>query len=126
MVQIHKDSLVVDSHNDLIMDHIRRGNQSISDNPKPDRICHSGTVNFLRGLLSKDQRKQEVQANFSKVRAGGINTIFCAVDVTTAWKNHLAYALDAFGYFRAEIEDNSHQVTIVKSANDIRQAQGRR
>ena len=58
----------------------------------------------------------------SKVRAGGINAIFCAVDVTTAWKNHLAYALDAFGYFRAEIEDNSHQVTIVKSADDIRQA----
>ncbi len=104
------------------MAHIRRGNQSISDNPKLGRICHSGTVSFLRGSLSEDQRKREVQANLSKVRAGGINAIFCAVDVTTAWKNHLAYALDAFGYFRAEIEDNSHQVTIVKSANDIRQA----
>ena len=122
MVQIHKDSLVIDSHNDLIVAHIRRGNQSISDNPEPDRIRHSGTVNFLRGLLSEDQRKQEIQANFSKVQAGGINAIFCAVDVTTAWKNHLAYALDAFGYFQAEIEDNNQQVTIAKSANDIRQA----
>ena len=122
MIQVHKDSLVVDSHNDLIVAHIRRGNQSISDDPKPDRIRHSGTVSFLRGLLSEDQRKQEVQASFSKLRAGGINAVFCAVDVTMAWKNHLAYALDAFGYFRAEIEDNNHQVTIVKSASDIRQA----
>ena len=33
MIQVHKDSLVVDSHNDLIVAHIRRGNQSISDDP---------------------------------------------------------------------------------------------
>ena len=122
MIQIHRDSLVIDSHNDLIVAHIPRGNQSISDNPESDRIRHFGTVSFLRGSLSEDQRKREIQANSSKVRAGGINAIFCAVDVTTAWKNHLAYALDAFGYFRAEIEDNHHQATIVKLVNDIRQA----
>ena len=122
MIQIHRDSLVIDSHNDLIVAHIRRGNQSISDNPESDRIRHFGTVSFLRDSLSGGQRKQEIQANLSKVQAGGIDAIFCAVDVTTAWKNHLAYALDAFGYFRAEIEDNHHQATIVKSANDICQA----
>ena len=108
MIQIHRDSLVIDSHNDLIVAHIPRGNQSISDNPESDRIRHFGPVIFLRGSLGEDQRKREIQANSSKVRAGGINAIFCAVDVTTAWKNHLAYALDAFGYFRAEIEDNHH------------------
>ena len=31
MIQIHRGSLVIDSHNDLIAAHIRRGNQSISD-----------------------------------------------------------------------------------------------
>jgi hypothetical protein len=87
MIQIHRGSLVIDSHNDLIVAHIRRGNQSISDNPESDRIRHFGTVSFRRGSFSDGQRRREIQANLSKVQAGGINAISCAVDVTTAWNS---------------------------------------
>jgi membrane dipeptidase len=56
------------------------------------------------------------------MRQGGVDAAFFAVDVTRAWKNHLAYALDAFGFFEAEVEAHSDQIIIAKSAEDIRQA----
>ncbi len=115
---LHNDALVIDTHNDTIVTHIRRGNISKSGGEKCKR--HNGTVAYLRGPLDRATREQEVQINFSKMQAGGINAAFFAVDVTRAWKNHLSYALDAFGFFNMEAADNN--VIIARSAADIQRA----
>jgi len=115
---LHEDALVIDTHNDTIVTHIRRGNINMSGGEKGKR--HSGTVSYLRGPLDRTTREQEVQINFAKMQTGGINAAFFAVDVTRAWKNHLSYALDAFGFFNMETTDNN--VVIVRSSADIQQA----
>ena len=56
------------------------------------------------------------------MRQGGIDAAFFAVDVTRAWKNHLAYALDAFGWFNEEVTANADDICIARNANDIREA----
>ncbi len=119
---LHEDALVIDSHNDTIVSHIRRGNISISDEARSHHSSHSGTVAYLRGPLDVASRQSEVQINLPKMRQGGIDAAFFAVDVTRAWKNHLAYALDAFGFFAAEIEAHCDEIRIAKTADDIRQA----
>ena len=120
---LHKDALVIDCHNDAIVSHILRGNLSISGEAAPDRVRHRGTVAHLR-----DQRigtAQPVQINLPKMRRGGIDAAFFAVDVTSAWKNHLGFALDAFGFFDAEVDANSDDIVIARSAEDIRQAKAK-
>jgi membrane dipeptidase len=117
---LHKDALVIDCHNDAIVSHILRGNLSISGESLPDRVRHRGTVAHLR-----DQRigtARPVQINLPKMRQGGIDAAFFAVDVTSAWKNHLGFALDAFGFFDAEVDANSDDIVIAKSAEEIRRA----
>ncbi|OGG54299.1 MAG: hypothetical protein A3F84_25935 [Candidatus Handelsmanbacteria bacterium RIFCSPLOWO2_12_FULL_64_10] len=79
---------------------------------------------YLRGLLDAADRRQEAQIDFPKMRAGGIDAAFFAVDVTRAWKNHLTYALDAFGFFDAEVERRREEVVIARSAGDIPKAKG--
>ncbi len=117
---LHNQALVIDCHNDAIVSHILRGNLSFSGESPPDRDRHMGTVAHLR-----DQRigtMTPVQINLPKMRRGGIDAAFFAVDVTSAWNNHLSFALDAFGYFDAEIEAHSDELVIAKSAEDIRLA----
>lgn len=41
------------------------------------------------------------------------------MDVTRAWKNHLSYALDAFGWFDSEVEANTSDIRIIRRAADI-------
>ena len=116
--QLHNDAIVIDTHNDTIVTHIRRGNISMSGGKKGKR--HSGTIAYLRGPLDRATREQEVQINFAKMKTGGINAAFFAVDVTRAWKNHLSYALDGFGFFNMEASDND--VIIARTALDIQKA----
>ncbi len=123
-MEIHQEALVIDSHNDAIVSHIRRGNISISGHATPERMTHSGTVAYLRGPLDREDRQTEVQINIPKMRQGGIDAAFFAVDVTRAWKNHLAYALDAFGFFEAEVEAHADEMIIGRTAADIRRAKG--
>jgi membrane dipeptidase len=119
-VELHQNALVIDSHNDAIVSHIRRGYLSISGARTPEhQRYYEGTVAYLRGPLESEV---VVQINLPKMRQGGVDAAFFAVDVTRAWKNHLAYALDAFGFFEAEVEAHSDQIIIAKSAEDIRQA----
>ena len=113
---LHQDALVLDSHNDSIVSHIRRGNQSIADESRKQRGRHSGTVAFLRGRLGP---AKDIELNIPKMKEGGVDAAFFAVDVTLAWKNHLAYALDAFGFFKAEVEANSDDILIARTAGDI-------
>jgi len=53
--------------------------------------------------MGRDKLEWSGQIDLPMMRAGGIDAAFFAVDVTRAWKNNLACALDAFGYFDADL-----------------------
>ena len=119
---LHNEALVIDSHNDTIVGHIRRGNVSIADKEIPDRVRHDGTIAYMRGPLDRVANQLEIQINLPKMRQGGVDAAFFAIDVTRAWKNHLSYALDAIGFFRAEVEAHADEIIIAKTADDVRKA----
>lgn len=121
-IDLHTQSLVIDSHNDAIVAHIRRGNISLADENTKNPTQHSGTIAYLRGPVPPEEDTIGIQLNIPKMRQGGIDVAFFAVDVTRAWKNHLSYALDAFGWFDAEIVENSSDICIVRKAADIQAA----
>src|SRR5260370_20366230 len=56
------------------------------------------------------------------MRAGGIDAAFFAVDVTRAWKNPLAYALDALGFFDADMSHCDDEMVVARSAAEIEAA----
>ena len=119
---LHKEALVIDSHNDTIVGHIRRGNISIADRETPDRVRHDGTIAYMRGPLDAAAGQTEVQINLPKMRQGGVDAAFFAIDVTRAWKNHLSYALDALGFFKAEVETHADEIVIAETATEVQQA----
>lgn len=119
---LHKEALVIDSHNDTIVGHIRRGNVSIADRETPDRVRHDGTIAYMRGPLDSAAGQTEIQINLPKMRQGGVDAAFFAIDVTRAWKNHLSYALDALGFFKAEVETYADEIVIAETAEDVQQA----
>lgn len=119
-LRLHRDALVVDTHNDTIVNHIRRDNRSLSSD-SGELNAPSGTVAYLRGGYSPQDTAKSAQINFPKMREGGIDAAFFAVDVTLARHNHLPYALDALGALDAEIEATDG-VVLALTADDIRQA----
>ena len=120
--RLHRDALVIDSHNDAIVNHIRRGNLGFSGSPPPDGDRRSASVAGLRGRLDRPALESPVQIDFPKMRTGGLDAAFFAVDVTLAVKNHLTYALDAIGFFDSELEMHGDDVVLAKSAGDIMRA----
>ncbi len=118
-------SPVIDCHNDSIVSRIRRGFLSVrgggEPGPRPPDGAE-GTVAFLRGPLPAEERPFHGQIDLASMRAGGIDAAFFAVDVTRAWKNHLAYALDALGWFLADLETCGGELVVARSAEDIRAA----
>lgn len=121
-LDLHTQSLVIDSHNDAIVAHIRRGNISLADEQSKNPDQHSGTIAYLRGRVPPEEDAIGIQLNIPKMRQGGIDVAFFAVDVTRAWKNHLSYALDAFGWFDAEVTANASDICIVRNTADIHTA----
>lgn len=119
---LHEQSLVIDSHNDAIVAHIRRGNVSLADENVQNPTDAIGTIAYLRGPVPPEEEAIGIQLNIPKMRQGGIDAAFFAVDVTRAWKNHLAYALDAFGWFETEVAANTNDICIARKASDIREA----
>ena len=122
VTDLHSESLVIDSHNDAIVAHIRRGNLSLADENVKNPNQNDGTILYLRGRISTAKDEVGIQLNIPKMREGGIDVAFFAVDVTRAWKNHLSYALDAFGWFDAEVDANSSEICTVLKAADIHAA----
>lgn len=120
--QLHRDALVIDAHNDGIVSQIRRGNLSISGREAPHLAGRDGTVSFLRGPLEREAYAWHGQIDLPKMRAGGIDAAFFAVDVTRAWKNHLAYALDALGFFDADLAASEDEIVVARSAAEIEAA----
>ena len=121
-IDLHNEALVIDSHNDTIVGHIRRGNASIADMETPNRVRHDGTIAYMRGPLDSAASQMDIQINLPKMRQGGVDAAFFAIDVTRAWKNHLSYALDAIGFFKAEVETHADEIIIAKTAEDVREA----
>jgi membrane dipeptidase len=119
---LHRDALVVDAHNDSIVLHIRQGNRSMSGQPDPVLARRDGIVSYLRGPLDSALRDAEPQIDFPKMRAGGLDCAFFSVDVTRAWHNHLAYALDGHGFFAADLAAHPDEAVVARSAADVRAA----
>ena len=115
--ELHNSSLVIDSHNDAIVAYIRRNGESIAGPEAPARTEPESAVAFLRGTIGNDG--PEMQVNIPKLRAGGIDVVYCAVDVTRAWGNHLLYAMDAFGWFLAEVDAYADQIAVATTADEI-------
>jgi membrane dipeptidase len=116
------DTIVIDCHNDTIVSNIRRGNLSLTGEAD-SRLAHrEGTVSYLRGGYSAEELEWHGMVTLGSLRDGGIDAAFFAVDVTRAWKNHLAYALDALGFFLTDVELLSDRVLVARSAANIRHA----
>jgi len=116
---LHRDALVVDSHNDTIVAHIRRGNWSIARGGGETIEDRPGVIAFLRGGEAPRPGAADIQINLPKMRSGGIDTGFFAIDVTLARPNHLAYALDGFGFLLTDLASSPIPARIVRSARDI-------
>ena len=97
-LRLHREALLIDSHNDTIVAHMRAGNLGLA------------------------VRSDKVQLDLPKMREAYVDAAFFAVDVTLAKKNYLTYALDAFGFFEKEIIANETEITIAKNSLDILQA----
>ena len=116
---LQESALVIDSHNDTIVAHIRRGNFGLEEGPAGAAARRSGTIAFLRGDEEPRSGAAVIQINFPKMRAAGIDAAFFAIDVTLALKNRLAYALDGFGYLLNDLEQSRAEACIVRRAGDI-------
>jgi len=119
--ELMSSTIVVDSHNDSIVSLMRRDGESIAGPDSPPRPDPDGPVAFLRGPL--DSTTGPIQLNIPRMRAGGIDVAYFAVDVTRARNNYLAYAMDALGWFIEEVEAHSSEITIAASVSEIRRAQ---
>ncbi|MHB0856733.1 MAG: membrane dipeptidase [Anaerolineae bacterium] len=114
---LHREALVIDSHNDTIVHHIRAGNTSmVCPGAVVDR---PGTIAFLAGLPDPYHGAGGAQIDLPKMRAGGIDAGFFAIDVTLALKNRLAYAMDGFGFLFSDLTQHGAELTIVRKADDI-------
>ena len=117
---LHEDALVIDAHNDTIVGLLRRGAQSVLGSDAPARTEPQSLIAYLRG--APDSTEVDIQSNEPKMRAGGVDVGFFAIDNTRAWGNHLAYVLDGFGWFHAEVAAHSEQIAIVTSRAEIEAA----
>lgn len=118
---LHRDAIVIDSHNDTAVALIRRGNVGLAGESGADRRDRAGAVAYLRQYLSP-QGDTQLQLTLPRLRAGGIDAAYFAVDTTRAWGNHLVYALDAIGYLKREVEEHADDVVITRCAADIEAA----
>lgn len=116
--QLHQDALVIDSHNDTIVAHIRRGNLSLRTGIENGESSFYGVIAFTRGE-HPDKGAMPIQINFPKMREGGIDAAFFAIDVTLARHNHLAYALDGLGFLFDDLSQDGSGVVLVKKAEDL-------
>ena len=112
--RLHRESLVIDSHNDTAVTLIRQGDLDLEGRPRNDR---AGFVAHLRKRLPAGT--QGPQLTLTLLRESGIDVAFFAVDNTAAWGNHLLYVMDAHGYLLREIHDHDHWIRVVRSCAEI-------
>ena len=114
---LHRDALVIDSHNDTIVGLIRRDGQSMAGPDAPARSEPESLIAYLRGPA--DTAEIGIQSDLPAMQEGGLDAGYFAVDNTRAWGNHLAYVLDGFGWFHAEIQAHADQIALALTADDI-------
>ena len=117
---LHSDALVIDSHNDTAVGLIRRGNLGLAGESSPERRRRFGAVAYVRQQFDPPERP--LQVTLPRLREGGIDAGYFAVDTTIARNNHLLYAVDALGYLKREVESHSGEACIALSASDIEDA----
>ena len=115
---LHRDALVIDSHNDSIVGHIRRGHLGLAGEGDAQRRNRPGAVGQLRQYMPPEQ-SPPLQLNIPLMRAGGLDAAFFAVDNTLARNNHLLYTTDALGFFSREVEEHAKAIRIARRAADI-------
>ena len=135
---LHRDSFVVDCHNDTIVAHLRRGYLNLFDDIGADgepqdarnvayRLMSGaepvGTIGLMRGPEYRRSGEATVQIDVPKMAKGGIDLGCFAIDVTLALKNHLAYAADGFGWFLDQMEQNPDGLMLVRTAADLGRAE---
>ena len=67
---LHRNSLVIDSHNDTVVSLIRRGNVGIAGETGADRHGRAGAVAYLRQYLSP-RDPAALQFSLPRLREGG-------------------------------------------------------
>ena len=107
---LHRDALVIDSHNDTIVGLMRRDGQSMAGPDAPSRAEPESLIAYLRGPA--DTAEIGIQSDLPAMRAGGLDAGYFAIDNTRAWGNHLAYVLDGFGWFQAELQAHADQIAM--------------
>lgn len=117
--ELHNDALVIDCHNDSIMLHMRRGNESLVRPSEHVAQPYAGLLYAMFGVVNEAERSAPVQFDLPAMHAGGLDVAFCAIDVTRFWKNQLSGALDAFGYLLNDIAQAQADVAIVRRTDDI-------
>ena len=120
--KLHRESLVIDSHNDTAVTLISHGDFDLEGRPQNDR---AGFVAHLRKRLPAEARPP--QLTLPLLRQGGIDLAFFAVDNTSAWGNHLLYVMDAHGYLIREIDERQAEIRVVRNCAEIdaNRAEGR-
>lgn len=114
-----RPAVVIDAHNDSIVTHLRKGGIPLDPSVSPRPLPTPGVVQLLRDPLPQSE---PIQLNIPKMRAGGIDVAFFAIDVTRARNNHLAYALDGYGFFELERHRGGDELVLATSSQDILQA----
>ena len=117
---LHQHALVIDSHNDTIVGLLRRGGQSIAGLSQEARSQPESLITYLRGPV--DNQEGPIQSDVPAMRTGGLDVGYFSIDNTRAVGNHLAYVLDGFGWFAAELEAHNTDIVVATSAADIETA----
>lgn len=113
---LHRDALVIDTHNDSIIAHIRRRNRGLAGQSGPDRAKEAGAVAYLRQYTALDT---PIQLDLPLMHQGGIDAAFFAVDTTRPRGNHLLYCMDALGYFLQEVDRHAADIAVALNAAAI-------
>ena len=108
---------VIDAHNDSIVAYIRRGHLGLAGETSHQRRTRSGAVAYLRQYIYP--LGEGIQVDIPKMRQGGLDVGFFAVDATRPWGNHLLYAMDGLGYFLREADEHPADFVIARRAADI-------
>lgn len=117
--KLTKEALVIDSHNDTIVAHIRGGRKSLFGDAAGTLPQEYGTIEMLRGPVWPGAYEDGFQIDFCRMADSGIDAAFFAIDVTLATGNRLTYAMDGLGYALADIARSDVPVRIVRKAEDI-------
>ena len=119
---LHKEALLIDSHNDTIVAHILKGGYSFFGEGTRGQDNPPGMIEATMRPGDSPARAAPIQINFPKMCKGGIDTAFFAIDVTRPFKSRLTFALDGFGYFLRDIARAGEEVTIVRRSADVSEA----